>query len=116
MIALAAAAVIEDARAAVSIAHALEACGDFANRGVPVDFLEGAVGPSPERRGQPIPAVLVVVNSLRLLAGIALRRDVFAISAHASDMTPVELHLDSAVHAAQDANSFLPVVAHGGPP
>jgi len=48
----------------------------------------------------------VVVNSLRLLAGIALRRDVIAISAHASDVTPVELHLDSAVNAAQDAMVF----------
>src|SRR5579863_295298 len=115
MIALAAAAVIEDARAAVGVAHPFEACGNLANRGVPVDFLEGAVGTPPQRRSQPITAVLVIVNPLRFLAGIALRRDVIAISAHASDMTPVELHFDPAVHAAQNANGLLPVVAHNRP-
>src|SRR6266481_8374594 len=104
MISLPAAAIIEDARAAVGIAHFLEARRDLANRPVPVDFLEGAIGTSPKRRGQPIPAVLVVVDSLRLLARVALRRDVIAISAHASDMASVELHLDPAVHAAQNAN------------
>ena len=113
MIALPAAAVIEDARAAVSVAHALEASRDLANSGVPVDFLEGAVWASTQRRGQAVPAVLVVVNPLRLLASVTLRGHVIAISTDARDVAPVELYLDPAVNAAQDANGLLPVVTHG---
>jgi hypothetical protein len=41
---------------------------------------------------------------------------VIAISADACDVAPVELYLDPAVNAAQDANGLLPIVTHGGPP
>src|SRR5271155_5836387 len=75
MIPLPAAAVIEDARAAELLANFKEAGSDLADRGIPVDFLEVAVGSPPHRRSQPVPAILVVVNPLRLLAGVALRRD-----------------------------------------
>src|SRR5208282_251890 len=102
MVALSAAAVIENARAAVSVAHSLEAGSDLVNRGIPIDFLERSVGAAPKRRRQPVLAVLVVVDPLRLLAGVAVRRDVLAIPTHASDTAPVELHFDSAVHTAQD--------------
>ena len=116
MIPLPAAAVIEDARAAPLLAHLEEARGDLADCGVPVDFLESAVGPPPHRRGQPIPAILVVVNPLRLLAGIALRRDMLPVTADTRDMPSLELHLDSAIDTAQDANRLLPVFTHGTTP
>ena len=116
MIPLPAAAVIEDARAAPLLAHSKEARGDLADCGVPVDFLEAAVGPPPHRRSQPVSAILVVVNPLRLLAGVALRRDMLPVSVHARDMPPFELHLDSAIDTAQDANRLLPVFTHGTTP
>src|SRR5579862_6794016 len=116
MIALSAATVLEDAGAAVGFAHALEACGDLANGSVPVDLLEGAVGAPSKRRGQAVPAVLVVVDPLRLLARVTLRRHVIAVSPDARDVAPLEFHVDAAVNTAQDANGLLPVVTHGGSP
>src|ERR1700674_1182507 len=97
MISLPAAAVIENARAAPGFAHAEKAGGDLANRGVPVDLLKRAVGPAPHRRGQPIAPVLVVVQTLRLLAGVAARRDVGAVTADPRDQAPLDLDFDSAV-------------------
>ena len=52
MVALPAAAVIEDRLAAVGVAHRREALGDLADRGVPVDLLERAVGAATQRREQ----------------------------------------------------------------
>src|SRR5271155_2194088 len=100
MIALSATTVIEDARTAIGVTHTLESGGDLANGGVPVNFLEGAIRASPKRRGQAIPAVLVVVNPLCLLASITLRGHVIAISTDARDVPSVELYLDPAVNAA----------------
>src|SRR5208282_3183366 len=113
MITLPAAAVIENARAAISVAHLDQALGDLADGGVPADFLEAAVGAPPQRRCQPVSAILVIVKPLRLLAGVAARRDVLAISTNARDVASVELDLDPAVDAAQDADGLLPVVTHG---
>ena len=45
---------------------------DLADRGVPVDLLERAVGAAPQRRGSRSRAVLVVVEAERLLARVAL--------------------------------------------
>src|SRR5271168_859658 len=116
MIALSAAAVIENARSAPLLAHPKEARGDLADSGVPVDFLEAAVGTAAKRRGQPVTTILVVVNALRLLAGVPMRRYVLLVSMHTRDMTPFDFRVDSAIHAAKDANGFLPVVAHGSSP
>ena len=74
VVTLAAAAVVEDLVPAVGVADALEAGGDLGDRGVPVDFLVAAVGPSTHRGGQAVAVVLVVIQAQRLVAGVALRR------------------------------------------
>src|SRR5690349_12083895 len=66
VIPLPSAAVIEDGVAAVGVAHARHPLGDLADRRVPVDLLERAVGTAAQRRGQPPLRVLVVVEALRL--------------------------------------------------
>ena|SRR5579862_5794176 len=68
MVSLAAASVIENARATPSIANAAHAPGNLADGGVPAEFLEAAVGVATKRRGQPVSDILVVVEALRLLA------------------------------------------------
>ena len=80
---LPAAAVVEDRRAAVGVAHVGEAGGDLADRGVPVDLLEGAVGPAAQRRGEAVRTVLVVVEAQRLLARVAVRRGMGLVAADA---------------------------------
>src|SRR5579864_7843198 len=107
MVSLPAAAVIEDACAAPSVAHPHETGRDLANRGVPIDLLKRAVGPTPEWRGQPITPVLVVIEALRLFAGVAARSDVGAIAAHAGDMPAIQLHFDPAVDRTEDAYGWL---------
>ena len=119
MVPLAAAAVVEDRLAAVGLADRGELRGDLADGGVPVDRLEGAVGASPEGRLQAVPTRLVVVEPLRLLAGVALRPGVRAIAANAGDVPAVDLDLDAAVDAAEDAGGPVPLAPlgsclHGG--
>src|SRR5258708_6440173 len=110
MIPLPSAAIVEDARATMSIAHADQAFSDFANRSIPIDFLEGPVGAPAQRRGQPVFSILVVVDTLRFLTRVSMRCDVFAIAADPRDMPAIKLHFDSAIDAAQDASGLMPLV------
>src|SRR5689334_16885806 len=115
MIALAAAPVVEDPFAAVRVAHRREPLGHLPDRGVPADLLELAVGPPPQRRGQPVTAVLVVVEPEGLVAGVSLRGRVRLVTADARQVAAIQLHLDAAVALAQDARRLLPaVLGHGG--
>src|SRR5262249_15859858 len=100
---LAAAAVIEDRRSAVRVAHVRELGRALGDRRVPVDLLEGSVGAAAQRRAQPVATVLVVVEALRLLARIALGRGMHAVAADARDVPALGLDLDAAVLAAEDA-------------
>ena len=115
VVALAAAAVVEDRLAAVLVPDRAQALGDLADRGVPVDLLEGAVGPAAQRRGQPVARVLVVVEALRLLAGVAVRARAGLVTADPTQMAVLDLDLDAAVEAAEDARGLQParsVVLH----
>jgi hypothetical protein len=118
VIALSAAAVIEDRVAAEAIAHRCEAPGHLTDRGAPVDRLERAIGTPSQRRAQAIARVLVVIEPLRLLARVATRRRVPLVAAHAHETAPVlaaELDLEAAVALAQDAGRGLPgAVRHAG--
>ena len=112
MVTLPAAAVVEDLVAAVRVADVLEARGDLGDRGVPVDFLVAAVGPSTHRGRQPAAVVLVVIEPQRLVAGVALRCRVFLVTADLGELAAFELHDDAAVAFAQDARGRLPFTGH----
>src|SRR5262247_2925186 len=74
VVALATAAVIKDALAAVDVPRGREPRGDLGDRGVPIDLLERAVRAPAERVEHALaPAVLIVIEAQRFLAGIALR-------------------------------------------
>ena len=88
VVALAAAAVVQDAFAAVLCLDGLQLRGDLAHGGVPVDALVAAVRATAQRRVQPVGAVLVVVHALRLLADVTLRDRVRLVAADAHDATP----------------------------
>src|SRR5215217_3061917 len=62
VVALSAAAVVQDAVATVVVAHCGELRRDLADRGLPIDLLERAVGAPPQWRQQPLCAVLIVVE------------------------------------------------------
>src|SRR5439155_5688196 len=112
MIPLAAAAVIEDLVAAPARPDVDEFRRHLADRGVPVDRLEGAVGAAPERAVQPIARRLVEVEPLRLLAEVAARDGVIAVALDLQQVAavpPADLDLDAAVEAAEDARGLLPV-------
>ena len=112
MIPLPAAAVVEDARPAVRVTDADEPRGNLADRRLPVDGLERAVRPPSQRRRQSVASVLVVVEPLRLLTRVAARPGMGAVAADTGNVPVVELHLDPAVDAAQDARRLSPLVAH----
>ena len=117
VVALAAAAVVEDRLAAVLVADRREALGDLGDRRVPVDLLEAAVVAAAQRRGQPVAAVLVVVEPEGLVAGVALRGRMRLVAADLGERPALELDLDSAVALAEDAGGLLPLAGrHGAPP
>ena len=112
MVALPAAAVVDDRLAAMGVANRRQPLGDLANGGVPVDLLEGSVGSSAQRAQQPLTAtVLVVVEAERLLAGVALRRRVGLVATDPFEGPPVgsQADLDPAVALAQDAGGLMPL-------
>ncbi len=116
VIALSAAAVIEDARTGMTLAQRREAGRDLANGGIPVDGLEAAVVAPAQRLRDAVGPVLVVIEPARLLAQVAPRRGVRLVAAGAHDMAPVvaaELHFHAAVALAEYAGGLLPVIAHG---
>ncbi len=67
VVALSAASVVEDLVAAVGVGDRPEPGSDLGNRGVPVDFFEGAVRPPAHGGGQAGVVVLVVVEAHALL-------------------------------------------------
>ena len=106
---LAAAAVVEDRLAPVFVADRTEPGSDLGDGSVPVDLLERAVRAAPQRRAEPVARVLVVVEALRLLAGVAVRTRTFLVAADPGEMTVLDLNLDPAVEAAEDAGGLLPL-------
>src|SRR3954452_5239257 len=114
MVALPAAAVVEDLVTAVGVGDALEARRDLRNCGVPVDFLIATIWASAHGRGQPVAVVLVVIQPQRLVAGVALRGGMVLVATDLGEVTAVELHDDAAVALAEDACGLLPVTVHRG--
>ena len=103
--------VVEDRRAAPGVAHVGEAGRHLGDRGVPVDLLEGAVGPAAHGRGEAVRTVLVVVEPQGLLARVAVRRRMGLVPADAREPAAVvtaEAHLDAAVALAEDAGRRMP--------
>ena len=101
MVPLPAAAVVEDRLAAMLLA----------DRGVPVDLLETAVSAAPQRRGQAVATVLVVVQAQGLLAGVALGGRVGLVASDPFEPAAVvaaQTDLDAAVALAQDAGRRVP--------
>ena len=111
VIPLASAAVIEDGLAAVAVAYRGQPLRDLADRGVPVDRLHATVGPPAQRRGQPVAPVLVVVEPVGLLAGVALRGGMTLVTPHQDEVASAlaaQLHLEAAVALAEDAGRGMP--------
>ena len=112
MIALPAAAVVEDRLATVLVADRLQPGSNLGDRRLPVDLLVGAVGATPERVEDSLGApVLVVIEAQRLLAGVALRGGVRLVAADPLEPAAIvtEAHFDTAVALAEDARRLLPV-------
>ena len=68
-----------------------------------------------ERRGDPIGSVLIVIEAVRLLAGVALRRRVRLVTPDSGEVPaalPAELNFEAAVALAENARSFLPGHGH----
>src|SRR4029453_8978516 len=112
VIALAAAPVIEDGLAAVRIAHGAEPCRPLRGSRGPVDRLEGAVGAAAQGMEHPLtPAVLIVIEPQRLLAGVALGRRMRLVTAdllEAAAILSAEPDQDAAVALAEDAGAGAP--------
>ena len=111
VIALSAATVVENRLSAVGIADVGQTLGHLADGRVPVDGLEGAVVAATEWRGEAVGAVLVEIELVGLLAGVAPGRRVLAIAPEAHQLAavvPTELDLDAAVALTQDAGRLSP--------
>src|SRR5262249_4304531 len=111
VIALAAAAVIEDGVAAVGVADRGQPRRDLGDRRVPVDLLEGPIRAFAQRVEDPLAAaVLVMVEAERLLAGVALGGGMRLVPADllepAAGLAP-EPDQNPAVTLAQDAGGGL---------
>ena len=111
VVSLAATAVVEDGFAAEPVSHVRQPRRDLADRGVPVDLFEAAVGAPAHGRQQAVAAVLVVVEAPGLLADVALGDGVCPVTADAGELPSVvaaQLDLDAAVALAEDARGWLP--------
>src|SRR5262249_34523018 len=112
VIALTAAAVIEDRLAAEPVADGAESRGDLGDRGVPVDGFKCPVGSAAERVQDALAAtVLVVVEAGGLLARVAPGGRVGLVPADLLEPAPVgaaQSDEDPAVALAQDASGRLP--------
>src|SRR5690606_21346281 len=84
--------------------------------GVPADALERAVGAAPQRVGEPVRAVLVVVEPQRLLARVAPRGRVPPVAPDPGEPPARHLHLQAAVARAQHARRRPPPTVHRRPP
>ena len=108
MIALAAAAIKRKAFSAVTLDHLAQARRDLRDRGVPVDFVESAVGAAAQRRGQPVLVMRIERNARGLVAEIALRLRVLAVAAHLGNFALVDQNLEAAIHVAEIAGCLTP--------
>src|SRR5664279_111262 len=111
MVALSAAAVIEDGLAAVLVTDRAQPVRDLTDRRIPVDLFEGPVRASAQRCGHATgPPILIGVQLQRLVAGVALRRRVALVTADLVEGVPVlaDEDLDAAVALAQDARTRPP--------
>jgi hypothetical protein len=88
VVTLAAAAVVENGIPAVRVAYVCQTRGDLADRGSPVDRFERPVGAPAQRLRQSVGIVLVVVEAMRFLAGVALGDRMPLVSAQANQMPP----------------------------
>ena len=109
VIPLAAAAVVENRLATVLVAHRGESLSHLGDRRVPVDLLERAIGATTHRRSQPVASVLVMIQTMRLLACIALRAGMLLVAAHLGDPPALGLDLEPAIDAAENARCLLPL-------
>ena len=85
--------------------------GSGCSRGSRRGRLERPVRAPAQRRRQAIRAVLIAIQPVRLLAGVAARRRMRLVAAHLHQMPPVlpaEHHLEAAVALAKDAGRPLP--------
>ena len=118
VVTLAATTVVENLVAAVLVPDRGQPLRDFANRRVPVDFLEAAVSFAAQRAGQAIGTVLVVIEAGGLLAEVTLGCRVGLVTANADDLASVlaaGLHLDTAIALAENTGAGLPL-GHNGLP
>src|SRR5258705_2370686 len=107
-IALPSAAIERKRIAAVRGADLIQALRDLAQRRIPGDWLEAAVGAPAQRSRQAIRLILVVVEPLRLLTSIALGIRMQFVAAHLDYPAPLSDDLDSAVDVAEVAGSLPP--------
>ena len=112
VVSLSAAAVVEDLVSAVRLADPLKPVGDLRNRGVPVDFLIGAVIAAAQRCGQPARIGLVVVQLQGFVAGVPARGGVVLVAADLGQLPVLGLHDDPAVALAEDAGRGFPGIRH----
>ncbi len=109
---LTAAAVVENRLAAVRIAHGAEPRRYLGDRRGPVDRHEGAVGAPAQGMEHPLtPAVLIVIEPQRFLAGVALGSRMRLVTAdllEAAAVFPAEPDQDPAVAFAEDAGTRAP--------
>src|SRR5262249_7096230 len=101
------------ALAAVRGAHLLQSRRDLADGRVPVDGLERAVGALTLRMEHPLaPAVLVMVEPERLLAGVSPGRRMRLVAPDLLEAAPIvatEPDQDAAVALAEDTGARFPL-------
>ena len=111
VVALSAAAVVEDRLPAVRVLNAEQSLADLRNRCAPVDLLEAAVLGAPQRSPHAVVGpVLVGVELQRLVAGVAPACRMLLVTANLGEGVAVvaEQDLDAAVGLAQDAGAGMP--------
>lgn len=93
----------------MAITDRAELVGDLADRDVPRNFLERTIHAPTQWRRQPIAVVLIVIEPVRLLARVALRRWMALVTAELHQMTTLELDLETTIAFAQDARGRFPL-------
>jgi hypothetical protein len=112
MVTLASTTVVEDCLAAVLFAQRGKTFRHFRDRSAPVNLFEAPVNPPTLRLRQPMWAILIEVESMCLLACIALRCGMRVVTAHFHQVAAVfaaELDFDAAVALTQNAGCRFPV-------
>ncbi len=89
-----------------------QASSHFGDRGVPVNLFETAVAAPAERTCQTVRAILVKIDAMGLLTGIALGSGMRIVAAHlheAAAVFPTELYLDAAIALTENASGGFPL-------